>query len=581
MQRDQRRLAAIVSADVAGYSRLMEADESGTLAALKRHREELIDPKVRRYGGRVVGTAGDSLLIEFGSVVDAVQCAAEVQQGMTERNAGLPAERHMRLRIGVNLGDVIVDGTDIHGDGVNVAARLEKLAEPGGICVSGVVHDQVAGKVPFSFFAMGEQSFKNIARPVRVLRLELAPTARPPTTEAARPPDKPSIAVLPLTNMSGDPEQEYFSDGITEDIITELSRFKSLYVIARNSSFRYKGQSPKVQDVGRELGVRYVVEGSVRKAGNRVRVTAQLVETETGNHIWAERYDRALDDIFAVQDELVRAVASAIPERLDRTELDRSQLKKPENMSAYDHVLRGRFLTWRSSSDKREVLAHFLKALELEPNYAAAHVGTASMYAYGIYVLGIPPGEALSKARHHVERALALDDDNAQTHATAALTYILCGEHDLARIHSERAIALNPNDLTAIGVRGVVLTYWGEAGSALDYLRLSERLQAYAPDDTRLEPLFDCCFMLGDYEEAVATFRRWRVAEAHMHAELAAALAQLGRLDEARVARAAYLERLPAGRDPDEFPRNQARMCRRPEDAERWLEGFRKAGFEV
>src|SRR6266576_2177490 len=303
-ERVQRRLAAILAADVAGYSRLMGADEEGTLAALKELRRELADPKIKEHRGRIVKTTGDGLLVEFASVVDAMRCAVEVQHEMAERNAGVPEERRLQFRIGINIGDIIKDGRDIHGDGVNVASRLEALAEPGGICLSRVVRDQIRDKLDFAFEDMGEQQVKNIARAVRVFRIQVGEHPVKPSFDQRAPlplPDKPSMAVLPFQNMSGDPEQEYFVDGKVEEIITALSRIRSLFVIARNSSFIYKGKAVDVTQVGRELGVRYVLEGSVRKSSNRVRITAQLVEAETGNHVWAERYDRDLADIFFVQ----------------------------------------------------------------------------------------------------------------------------------------------------------------------------------------------------------------------------------------------------------------------------------------
>jgi adenylate cyclase len=302
-----RRLAAILAADVAGYSRLMGADEEGTLERLKALRRELADPKIKEHRGRIVKTTGDGLLVEFASVVDAMRCAVKVQHEMAERNVGVPEERRIQFRIGINLGDIIKDGRDIYGDGVNVAARLEALAEPGGICVNRVVRDQVRDKLDFAFEDAGEQRVKNIARPLRVYRVRPGMVSAE-ATSLAQPrlalPDKPSVAVLPFTNMSGDPEQEFVSDGVAEDVITALSHYPSLFVIARNSTFTYKGQAVDVKQVGRELGVRYVLEGSMRKAGNRIRVTAQLIEAETGNHVWAERYDRDLADIFAMQDEI-------------------------------------------------------------------------------------------------------------------------------------------------------------------------------------------------------------------------------------------------------------------------------------
>ncbi len=347
--RVQRRLAAILAADVAGYSRLMGADEEGTLACLKAIRRELSDPKVKEHRGRIVKTTGDGLLIEFASVVDAVRCAVEVQRAMAERNTDVPPDRRIELRMGINLGDIIKDGRDIYGDGVNVAARLEGLAEPGGICVSRVVRDQVRDRLAFAFEDMGEQQVKNIARPVRVHRIKLfeeegSPAVRPSHQATATPlavPDKPSVAVLPFTNMSGDPEQEYLADGIAEDVITALSRYPSLFVIARNSCFTYKGRAVDVKQVGRDLGVRYVLEGSVRKAGNRIRVTAQLVEAQTGNHVWAERYDRDLVDIFAVQDEITEAATIAVAPAVADAERQRAMRKAPESLDVWAAYQRG------------------------------------------------------------------------------------------------------------------------------------------------------------------------------------------------------------------------------------------------
>jgi adenylate cyclase len=318
----------------------MGEDEGGTLERLKALRRELVEPKIAERKGRIVKLMGDGLLAEFPSVVEAVQCAVDIQQSMVRRESNLPIEQRLKLRVGINLGDVIVEGSDIYGDGVNVAARLEALADPGGICISGTVFDHVKSKVALKFEDLGEQQVKNIRQPVQVHRIVLESDADPNialgNAATLELPDKPSIAVLPFDNMSGDPEQEYFSDGITEDIITELARFRSLFVIARNSSFSYKGASPNIQDVGRDLGVQYVVEGSVRKAGNRVRITAQLIEAASGTHVWAERYDRELDDIFAVQDEVVREITTAVPGQLDVEALARVRSRSERDLTAYE-----------------------------------------------------------------------------------------------------------------------------------------------------------------------------------------------------------------------------------------------------
>src|ERR1700726_649373 len=379
--RVQRRLAAILAADVAGYSRLMGADEEGTLAALKELRRELADPKIKEHRGRIVKTTGDGLLVEFASVVDAVRCAVEVQHEMAERNVGVPAERRIEFRIGINLGDIIKDGRDIYGDGVNVAARLEALAEPGGICVNRVVRDQVRDKLDFAFEDAGEQRVKNIARPLRVYHVRPGQLADEAMSAAQPPlalPDKPSVAVLPFTNMSGDPEQEFVSDGIAEDVISALSHYPSLFVIARNSTFTYKGRAVDVKQVGRELGVRYVLEGSVRKAGNRIRVTAQLIEAETGNHVWAERYDRDLADIFAVQDEIATAVTTAIAPAVADAEQRRAMRKTPESLDAWA-AYQGRLwhLGKKVAADNALAQKFFQQAIALGPNFGGGYRGLA------------------------------------------------------------------------------------------------------------------------------------------------------------------------------------------------------------
>jgi TolB-like protein/class 3 adenylate cyclase len=340
-----RRLTAIFAADVAGYSRLMGMDEEGTHERLKGHLAELVNPKIKEHRGRTVKNTGDGLLVEFPSVVDAVRCAVAIQRGMVERNAGISADQRIEFRIGVNLGDVIAEEHDIFGDGVNIAARLEALAEPGGICVSSVVHDQVRDKLDIGFEDRGEQQVKNIARPVHVYRIPLQPETKAATPKAALPPplplpDKPSIAVLPFENMSGDPEQEYFADGMVEEIITALSRIRWLFVIARNSSFSYKGPSPDVRQVGRELGVRYVLEGSVRKAGNRVRIAGLLIDTATGTHLWADRFDGSLEDVFELQDKVASSVAGVIEPTLQAAEIARSAGRPTNDLAAYDLYLR-------------------------------------------------------------------------------------------------------------------------------------------------------------------------------------------------------------------------------------------------
>ena len=480
--RVERRLAAILAADVVGYSRLMGIDEEGTLNQLRSIRAELIDPKITEHRGRIVKTTGDGLLVEFGSVVDGLRCATEWQRGMAERNAGTPDDR-IEFRIGINVGDVAVEDGDIFGDGVNVAARLEGLAEPGGICVSARVQEDAAGRLDLTFDDMGEQALKNIARPVRVYRVRATGATPTETTPKATPteiapalalPDKPSIAVLPFQNMSGDPEQEFFADGIAEDIITALSRYPSLFVIARNSSFTYKGRAVDVKQVGRELGVRYVLEGSLRKSGNRVRVTAQLVEAETGNHVWAERYDRDLADIFAVQDEITQAMTIAIAPAIADAEQQRAMRKPPASLDAWGAYQRG---MWHLSkaSDEDNVLAEkfFQRAVDLDPMFAGGYIGLSA-------VLSRAKGTQ-SEEEALARRAVALDGGNAEAHARLALALLARGDHQGASSQAEQALTICPNLAAAHGALGVALAYSGRPREGLAALKTCIRLDPRAP----------------------------------------------------------------------------------------------------
>jgi adenylate cyclase len=454
-----RRLAAILAADVASYSRLMGVDEEGTHKRLKSHFEQLVYPKIKEHRGRVVKNTGDGLVAEFGSVVDAVRCAAEVQSGMINREPHLPDERRILFRIGVNLGDVIVEEHDIFGDGVNVAARLEALAEPGGICVSRVVRDQIRDKLDFTFQDLGEQELKNIARPVRTYRVATGPmSATMPETTALALPDKPSIAVLPFANMSSDPEQEFLADGIAEDIITALSRFPSLFVIARNSCFTYKGHAVEVKKVGRELGVSYVLEGSLRKSGNRIRVTAQLVEAETGKHVWAERYDRDLTDIFAVQDEITDAVTIAVAPAIGAAEQQRVMRRPPDSLDAWGAYQRGLWHFNNVSAEENALAQKFFqKAVDLDPSFAGGWKGLCAVQSNEADYEGRGLPEALRSAEELARRAVALDGTDAEARSLLSTALRRRGDYEGGFAEAERALKISPNLAGAHYARGASL----------------------------------------------------------------------------------------------------------------------------
>ena len=489
----KRKLAAILAADIAGYSRLMGADEAGTLARLKAYRRELIDPKNKRYRGRVVKTTGDGILIEFPSVVDAVSCSIEVQQGMRERNADVPEEKRIAFRIGINLGDVIVEGRDLYGDGVNIAARLERLAEPGGICISQTVLNHARGKIAFDVDDLGEQALKNIVQPIHVYRL-LLDSSRSSTASVSRPskpalalPDKPSIAVLPFQNMSGDPGQDYFADGIVEEIITSLSRIRWLFVIARNSSFTYKGRAIDVKQVGRELGVRYVLEGSVRKAGNRMRITAQLIDAISGAHLWADHFDGSMEDVFELQDSVALSVAGVIEPTLETAETLRLAQRPTDDLTAYDLFLRARAAgqSWDKQGVRR-ALDLLGQALERDPHYGSALVLVASCYVF-FHTNGWDEDQDRMRQQgvDYARRALraAADDPFVLGEAAHVLGYF---ERDINPAFAliDRALELNPSFAMGWARSGWIRLWDGQTDVAIEHfekaLRLSPRRRAAA-----------------------------------------------------------------------------------------------------
>ncbi|TYO63279.1 adenylate/guanylate cyclase domain-containing protein [Bradyrhizobium hipponense] len=549
----ERRLAAVLATDMVGFSRLMEVDEAGTLARLKTHRVELIDPAIAKNRGRIIKTTGDGMLAEFHSVVDAVLCAAEVQRRMARRNADVPPPRWIQFRIGINLGDVIVDQGDIFGDGVNVAARLEALAEPGGICVSGAVRDQVGDRLDgVQFDDLGEQNVKNIARPIRVFRVRLAegPASLPDGAKAADMPrgisKKPSIAVLPFANMSGDPEQEFFADGLTEDIITELSRFHDLLVISRNSTFVYKGKAVKVQDIGREFAVDYVIEGSVRKAGGRVRVTVQLIDAETDRHIWAERYDRELQDIFAIQDEMTRAIAATLPGRVEAATHDRTKRKPTDNMAAYECVLAAKLLHHRSTrEDNAQAQMLLNRALAMDPNYAHAHAWKACVLGQcWIYGWCADRDATFEQVASELETALALDDNDADVHRILAALNLTRHDYERATYHQERALALNPNYDLVVVQQGELLTWLGLPEEGIDWIKKAMRLNPYHPERfwSHLGRAYYCA---EKYADAAEAFSRITRADYTHHAFLAATFAQMNNAVAAGAHAAEVLKREP------------------------------------
>ncbi len=582
----ERRLAAILAADVVGYTRLMRADEVGTLQRLTALREGVLEPLIAEHTGRVVKLMGDGLLVEFASLVDAVGCAVAWQTAVDEHEAERPEDNRFFFRIGINLGDVIVEGEDIHGDGVNIAARLEGLAEPGGICLSGDAYRQVRGKVEADFEDLGEREVKNLAEPLRVYRIAIKGPSPAPTATVTRPlplPDKPSIAVLPFTNMSGDPEQEYVADGITEDLITALSKVRWLFVIARNSTFTYKGQAVEVTQVARELGVRYVIEGSVRKAGNRVRISAQLIDATTGRHVWAERYDRDLADIFELQDEMTQTIVAAVEPELGAAERERALSKPPENLDAWETYQRGLWHLWNFTKDDNAKAPHLLRrAHELDPGFATAYAHEAdSRYINVIMGWADDPDQTLAAGMTAAKKALALDDKDAVAYFAAGRVHMMLGEHDASIGALETSLTLNPNFAQAYHGLGFALTLAGRIEDALDSLAKAERLSPRDPllwAFTVVHAL--ACILSHDYETAVHWARRAmqipRATGYWPHAVLAAPLAQLGRIEQARAAVKAALEQKP---DLSLSYLKKTLPTKHPGGLDPYLDGLRKAGL--
>jgi adenylate cyclase len=584
-KRIDRRLVAILAADVAGYSRLTGIDEEGTVSRLRTLRFELIDPLIAANGGRIVKLMGDGSLVEFRSVVDAVRCAVEVQKAIAERNDGTVPERRIALRIGIHVGDVIEEAHgDLMGDGVNIAARLEGIAEPGAIYLSNAAYEQVRDKVREPFTDLGDRELKNIMRPVHVYRLELgAPSIEPPT-EAPKPalalPDRPSIAVLPFDNMSGDIDQDYFCDGVVEDIITALSRLKWLFVIARNSSFAYKSRAVDVRKIGHELGVRYLLEGSVRKIGGRVRITAQLVDGLTGGHLWAERYDRALRDIFEVQDEVGREIVAALAVTLTPTERENLARRQTVNLEAYELYLRGRELAYSfTKTTNLEAISAFRQAIAADPRFAAAQAMLGyCMIVNAINRWGDPQEKAIEQALQIAEQAALLDASEPRAQFVLGIAYLWLRKHDRAVAAEAEAIRLEPNFADAYAAMGQILVYSGRPSAAIEQLHLAMRFDPHYPNLV-LHSLGLAYFLLKRYEDAITAVRSRLLRNPGSDASrvlLASCYGHLGRKEEACREWNEALTRNP------NYSWDHARNVlpyRNPSDFEQIVEGARKAGL--
>jgi adenylate cyclase len=621
----KRKLTAIFSADVAGYSRLMGEDEDATVRTLKVYRN-LISGHIHNHRGRVVDSPGDNILAEFASVVDAVQCAVKIQNELNARNSELPGDKRMQFRIGVNLGDVIEDENRIYGDGVNIAARLESLAQAGGVCISGSTYEQVKNKLPFGYETLGAHYVKNITDPVVVYRVLMEPEAagksigrqrgklrtwpwvaaaaiaavfvaaavswhfylRPGTsdktasaiTKSVLPlTDRAAIAVLPFKNLSGDPEQEYFSDGITNDIITDLSKFRELLVIASNTVFSFKGKSLKVKDIGRELGVRYVIEGTVQKAGDKVRINAQLIDANTGHHLWAERYDRDLNDLFAIQDEIVHTIVATLAIKVDAAERSRAMRKDTDNLEAHDYALRGKeFLLRLNRSENIKAKEMFKRALELDSHYASAYVGLGWSY-YTEAVAGWTefPLQAIEKAFTYGQKALSIGEPDADTYALLGSIYLRMENYDLAINELQKAIKLNPNHALSYLRLGAVMLFAGQTDDAIQMLETGLRHNPYSdPNDYgRLSLAY---YLKGNYEDAIRTLEQnvgKNSSNVWAHLGLAAAYAQVGRTEDANRS-AEIAKKLHPFFEID----SAYTLFRNPEDRDKILDGLRKAGLK-
>ncbi len=573
----ERRLAAILAADVVGYSRLMEADEVGTLTALKDRRRNVLMPLLTRHHGRIVKLTGDGVLIEFTSAVNAVQCAVELQQGMSAANGDVPHDRLVELRIGINLGDVLVEGTDLYGDGVNVAARLEALAEPAGILISGPVYDQVKNKVQLEFRDLGTQKVKNLSEEIRIYRIAGAERQITSSVDSRgrRPENSPrvSIAVLPFTNMSSDPEQEYFADGLAEDLITDLSKVEGLFVIARNSTFTYKGKSVDIRSVARDLGVRYVLEGSVRRASARVRINAQLIDASDNSHLWADRFDRDLADVFLLQDEVVQKIVSALAGALPAARSVAS--RRATNLEAYDLFVRGRVLVTQLAEGNEAARPLLERAIDLDPEFAEAHAWLAMSHHFAWAYWGQSPERHPLLAVASARRAISLDPENALAHAVLGDVLIYEGKPEEGAAELATALRLNPNHADAWAFLGQLVAFEGKAIEGIGHLRKALRLNPHPPG-WYYWLLGLAQYAAHRYDDAVETLRHEATRRMGSQRILAASLAQLGRSAEAQEEARQFL-----GSNPHFSIQHWARTqpFRHEADRQHFIDGYVRAGL--
>jgi adenylate cyclase len=573
-ERARRHLAAVLAADIVGYSRLMEQDEAGTLAALKARHKDVVRPLVTKHQGRIFKVMGDGVLAEFGSAVNAVQCAVELQHGMAAANGDLPEDRHIILRIGVNLGDIMIESDDRYGDGVNIAARLEGIADPGGILVSGTIYDHVRNKIDTGFDDLGAQSLKNILEPVRVYRVAGTPRVSVAATKITS--DRPSIAVLPFANMSEDPEQQYFSDGITEDIITELSRFRQLLVIARKPSSQNRGDVIDVKGVGRELGAKYVVQGGVRRLGNRIRITVQLIDAVSGNHLWAERFDCDQQEVFAVQDQVIGTIVGTLVGRLQAAGADQASRRPPTSLLAYECVLRGKSLPLGDLETEAERRRMFERAIELDPKYGQAY----ALLAHSVFLEWFRDMTGsdieLDRAFRLAKKAVALDERDSMCQFAIGWIYLFRKSFDLAEEHYRRALELNPNNPEQVARMGSLYVFLGKPDEAMGWLKRAKLLDPYIDADSYWDILGCIHFVMHRYDDAITTFSQKPTESFWAQAYLAACSALHDSCERAQEFAAEVLRLAP------DFSLNrlaEKEPYKSPADRQHLINGLRKAGL--